>query len=107
MTLAQARELVGRTVLYRWGRSNNTGVITSVNDTYVFVRYGSSQQGIATRPQDLELHEGQAPVPPCSDCKTTTRGRSACPSCGLVFCRRCAETPYSFCCDGQGKAVRP
>lgn len=29
------------------------GVITSKNDIYVFVRYGNSTYGIATRPEDL------------------------------------------------------
>jgi hypothetical protein len=36
------------------GRKVN-GVITSVNDTYVFVRYAGDQHSKATAPKDLEL----------------------------------------------------
>ena len=42
--------------------------------------------------------------PPCSDCKTIHRDRSACPLCGKVFCQQCAEKPYAFCCD-NGKPI--
>lgn len=38
---------------------------------------------------------------PCCDCGTTKRERSACPLCGKVFCQRCAEKPYAFCCPGD------
>jgi rubrerythrin len=43
--------------------------------------------------------------PACSECGTTTKPRSACPGCKKVFCQRCAETPYAFCCDGEGGPV--
>ncbi len=65
MTLERARELIGRTVLYCGGRvdEQDTGVITSVNDTYVFVRYGTDSRSIATRPQDI-----RHPIADCRDC---------------------------------------
>jgi len=37
--------------------------------------------------------------PPCYDCGTMKRARSACPLCGRVVCQRCVEKPYEFCCD--------
>lgn len=59
MTLDEARSHVGRPVVYRAPRSMHRlpghGVITSVNDTYVFVRYGTDSGSQATRPEDLEL----------------------------------------------------
>lgn len=33
------------------------GTITSVNDKYVFVRFGATPNGIACRPEDLKLCE--------------------------------------------------
>lgn len=40
LTLAEARELVGRRVIYRQlNRPDEHGVITRVSDFYVFVRY--------------------------------------------------------------------
>lgn len=38
--------------------------------------------------------------PPCVCCGTERKARSACPLCGKVICRDCAESPYAFCCDG-------
>jgi len=57
MTLEQAREHVGHGVVYqRPGRRYwEQGMITSVNDHYVFVRYGSQAGSAATYPEDLEL----------------------------------------------------
>lgn len=78
MTLDEARALVGRKVAYvarsarpvliEWdpeqpGRGTmfftpaevEKGVITSVNDHYVFVRYGDKWQTQATSPEDLVL----------------------------------------------------
>ncbi len=57
MTLEEARRHIGHGVVYqRPGRRVwEQGVITSVNDTYVFVRYGSQTGSAATYPQDLEL----------------------------------------------------
>jgi hypothetical protein len=46
------------------------------------------------------------PPKPCCDCGTTRRPRSACPYCGKVFCRPCAEKPYESCCDGEGDAEK-
>jgi hypothetical protein len=42
---------IGRKVVYR---EIEEGVITSFNDLYVFVRYGSSTTSAATNPSDLE-----------------------------------------------------
>jgi hypothetical protein len=36
---------------------------------------------------------------PCVACGTRERERSACPLCRQVFCQRCAERPYAFCCN--------
>jgi hypothetical protein len=62
VTLDEARASIGRKVLYRamtW--EEDAGVITSVNDAYVFVRYGTGIE--ATRPEDLHLGE-RRPVTP-------------------------------------------
>ncbi len=56
MTLQQAKAGIGRGVVYRpMVGSPESGVITSVNETFVFVRYGSNKQSAATRPEDLEF----------------------------------------------------
>ena len=60
MTLQEASELIGRKVVYQPFKNcdNNCleyGVITSVNDTYVFVRYGNDVNSKSTRPEDLKL----------------------------------------------------
>lgn len=57
---------VGRAVVYRPypGASPEQGIITSMNDTYVFVRYGLGAGSQATRPCDLEwvsANSGSAP----------------------------------------------
>lgn len=56
MKLAEARQLVGREVVYTEKHTNkkNHGVINSVNDKYVFVRYGNNTIAKATKPQYLE-----------------------------------------------------
>lgn len=59
MTLEEARVNVGRTVVY-WPiptepPSLEVGVITSVNDTFVFVRYGADVGSKAAMPDDLQL----------------------------------------------------
>lgn len=51
---------LGRAVVYREygdfpGRKIETGIITSFNDQYVFVRYGRSQASQATSREDLEF----------------------------------------------------
>lgn len=54
MTIDEARARIGKPVIYAAGGGfAEKGVITSVNDTYVFVRYGSNQGSQATRPEDL------------------------------------------------------
>jgi hypothetical protein len=59
MTLEEAREGIGRKVIYEvtpWDGGYpalDEGVITSVNDHYVFVRYGSDTHSKATYPGDL------------------------------------------------------
>lgn len=58
MKLEQAERLVGASVVYIPSRQFpplQSGVITSVNDTFVFVRYGTNGTSAATRPEDLEL----------------------------------------------------
>jgi hypothetical protein len=59
LTLDLARQNIGRRVLYtppqRLGRPVEPGVITSVNDTFVFVLYQGSKHSAATRPEDLEF----------------------------------------------------
>lgn len=56
LTLEQARKSIGKYVVYRPpGGPLETGIITSVNDEFVFVRYGADRGSKATRPQDLEL----------------------------------------------------
>lgn len=55
MTLDEARASIGLLVVYRrQGQDPDQGVITSVNDRYVFVRYGSQVGSAATDPADLE-----------------------------------------------------
>lgn len=59
MTLDEARNAIGLKVLYRSGHTDREeGVINSVNDTFVFVRYGSQAGSQATRPVDLQLASG-------------------------------------------------
>lgn len=58
MTLDDARQHIGHGVVYRprhYPPDTEQGVITSVNDTYVFVRYGTNTHSKATRPEQLEL----------------------------------------------------
>lgn len=57
MTLDEARAGIRRKVVYqpRPGMTPEEGVITSVNDRYVFVRYGTSVTPAATWPADIEF----------------------------------------------------
>lgn len=60
MTIQQAKENIGHRVTYKSfeGCSNDQiefGVITSVNEKYVFVRYGSEIHSKATGPDQLTL----------------------------------------------------
>ena len=55
MTLNEARDSIGLLVVYRRkGQHPDEGVVTSVNDRYVFVRYGHQVNSAATNPADLE-----------------------------------------------------
>jgi hypothetical protein len=58
VTIDEARAAVGQSVVYwpsrKFGQFEE-GVITSVNDHVVFVRYGASKQSAATAPEDLIL----------------------------------------------------
>lgn len=55
MTLDEAREHIGSAVVYRpGGDSIEQGVITSVNDYCVFVRYGADTHSKATPAGMLE-----------------------------------------------------
>lgn len=62
MTLDEARARIGSAVVYRAshpGAAAEQGIITSVNDAYVFVRYGSNPGSAATRPEDLTFLTGE------------------------------------------------
>jgi len=55
MTLNEARASIGLLVVYRKEFCEvEQGVVTSVNDYYVFVRYGAQVGSQATDPADLE-----------------------------------------------------
>ena len=60
MTLEEARNHIGDSVIYTPFEGCDAselefGIITSVNDSYVFVRYGSNLHSQATNPCDLRL----------------------------------------------------
>ncbi len=61
MTIDEARASIGRSVTYRprehrpWAGPPEEGVITSVNDSFAFVRYGSDKTSRATLPELLSL----------------------------------------------------
>lgn len=61
MTLEEARNHIGDSVIYTPFEGCDAselefGTITSVNDSYVFVRYGNDTISKATRPSDLRLY---------------------------------------------------
>ena len=58
ITLESAAEHIGAKVIYDSGHGLEEGVITSVNKTYVFVRYGSHVHSTATYPADLTFLAG-------------------------------------------------
>lgn len=64
MTLAEARLSINRKVVYRPFPDSpvEEGVITSVGERWVFVRYGNDSGPMATRAEDLELV-----APPAAD----------------------------------------
>lgn len=60
MTLQDAKNNIGRKVIYTpfvecYNKLKEYGVITSANDTYVFVRYSDDVNSKATIACDLEL----------------------------------------------------
>lgn len=60
MTLEEAREKIGYIVEYSPYENcpqneKEYGIITSVNDYYVFVKYGTDFISKATRPEDLKI----------------------------------------------------
>lgn len=57
MTLSEARERIGSGVVYRPypGAPAEDGEITSVNDSYVFVRFVGDRQSKACRAEDLKF----------------------------------------------------
>jgi hypothetical protein len=60
MTLEEANKNIDRKVIYTPFpecdlKDKETGVITSTNESFVFVRYGSDINSKATRPSDLEF----------------------------------------------------
>ena len=61
MTLDDARNNIGRSVVYKPFKGCDKsqyeyGVITGVNERFVFVRYGSEILSKATNPQDLRFN---------------------------------------------------
>ncbi len=56
MTLDEARQHIGNAVVYRPypDAAPQQGIVTSVNDYFVFVRYGSDTHSKATPPGMLE-----------------------------------------------------
>lgn len=57
MTLDEAHAHIGEGVVYRPypGADPEEGTITSVSDSFAFVRYGRQRGSAATSPADLEL----------------------------------------------------
>ena len=55
MTLNEARFAIGRGVIYYDHNRLNEGVIISVNDSFVFVRYGSDTVSRATLAETLRF----------------------------------------------------
>lgn len=54
VTIQEAKENIGRKVIYLVGTDRQEeGVISSVNDRCIFVRYGGSCTGQGTRQEDL------------------------------------------------------
>jgi hypothetical protein len=53
VTTDEAKERIGHAVIYQTGSGPEGGCITSANDRYVFVRYGSDFHSKATNPADL------------------------------------------------------
>jgi hypothetical protein len=61
VTLDEAREHIGQSVAYRAaGALAEEGVITSVGNVAVFVRYDGDLHSKATDPADLTLAHGDA-----------------------------------------------
>ena len=60
MNIYEAERRIGQKVVYRAPQSGRVeeGVITSVNDLFVFVRYGSDFGSKATDPESLALLAG-------------------------------------------------
>ena len=61
MTIEQAKESIGASVKYIPAPYSDTivpsdfGIITSVNDSFVFVRYDKDIHSKATKPKDLRF----------------------------------------------------
>lgn len=53
ITLEQARDGIGRQVIYRTNTVSDEGTITSVGREYVFVTYRGDMNSKATNPADL------------------------------------------------------
>lgn len=59
MTLEEANNSIGRKVVFeQFGCKKEEGVITSVNDRFIFVRFGNSCQGQACSPSSISLIGG-------------------------------------------------
>ena len=55
MTIDEAKQYVGSGVVYDSGQGKQDGVISSVNSTWVFVRYSGDLHSKATDPNHLSL----------------------------------------------------
>jgi hypothetical protein len=56
MTIEEAMKNIGKSVVYQPKVGPiEAGVITSVNNKFIFVRYGSHKHSQATKPEDLKF----------------------------------------------------
>ena len=61
MTIDEARNCIGRAVVYKAGTPEaDEGVISSAGHVWVFVRYGEMGHAMATDPVDLTLTENKS-----------------------------------------------
>lgn len=57
MTLSEAKNNIGRMIIYKSFGNTERGQITECNSKFVFVRYGNDCIAKATRPEDIELEQ--------------------------------------------------
>jgi hypothetical protein len=67
MNLEEARENLGRPVVYRTpGQADEIGMIESASESFVFVRYGGRETAVATSPGHLALLQDAADSGGCT-----------------------------------------